>query len=247
MTQHDDRSFASSFEKAFDAVKADYPFLTAGFIFFGLKSISDQENEAIFRRICNLNWKFTIGIDMVQEEDKFGSIEKIDKIIDDVLADYPEQSIRKCYHAGETRDHTNRNIEIAIKGGSARIGHGLNITQHIEILPICTGVCFELCPVSNIVSGSSARNDLRLSTAPILLGLGVPVSISPDDPGKFGYEDSTVDYFCSGVSFNWSLKHFKLVGTHSINHSICSEGVKIRAYKVFEEGWQQWVDQFLSE
>ena len=92
-----------------------------------------------------------------------------------------------------------------------------------------------------MITASSARLDLRLSTAPILLGLGIPVSINPDDPGKFGYEDSTVDYFCSGVSFNWTLKHFKLIAIHSINHSICSQGVKSRTRKAFMDRWSKWV------
>ena len=94
-----------------------------------------------------------------------------------------------------------------------------------------------------MITASSARIDLRLSTAPILLGLGIPVSISPDDPGKFGYEDSTVDFFCSGVSFNWTLKHFKLTALHSINHSICSEGNKVRMHKTFKERWDKWLEQ----
>lgn len=187
VAQHDERSFASSFEKVYDKLKLEHPTLTVGFIFFGLKCLSDEENEAILRKVCNLNWKLTVGIDFVQAEDPYGSLEKYDKIADKVLGDYPDQWLKKCYHAGDTRDHLNHNIEIALKGGSARIGHGLNITQHIEILPLCTGVCFELCPVSNVITASSARLDLRLSTAPILLGLGIPVSINPDDPGKFGY------------------------------------------------------------
>ena len=99
---------------------------------------------------------------------------------------------------------------------------------------MCTGVCFELCPISNLITASSAKLDLRLSNAPILLGLGIPVSINSDDPGVFGYEDSTVDYFCASVSFNWTLKHLKLIAIHSINHSICTEGTKLRTIKSFE-------------
>ena len=67
-------------------------------------------------------------------------------------------------------------------------------------------------------------SDIRMSTAPLLLGMGYSVSISSDDPGKFGYEDTTVDYFLSAISFNWTLKHLKLVAYHSINHAIVSEG-----------------------
>jgi hypothetical protein len=55
------------------------------------------------------------------------------------------------------------------------------------------------------------------------MGLGHPFTINPDDPGKFGYEDTTVDYFSSIISFNWSLRELKLLAIHSINHAICSE------------------------
>jgi hypothetical protein len=56
--------------------------------------------------------------------------------------------------------------------------------QRIDFLPYCQHICFEKNPVSNLVLGY--KNDTRLSSAPILLGLGYAVSISPDDPGKFG-------------------------------------------------------------
>lgn len=118
--------------------------------------------------------------------------------------------------------------------------------QHIHILPLCYNVCFELCPISNVITASSARLDLRLSTAPTLLGLGVPVTINPDDPGKFGYEDSTVDYFCAAVSYNWTLKHLKLIGIHSINHAICSEGQRMKVHRFFKASWDYWISHFLA-
>ena len=96
----------------------------------------------MLRKICNLRWKLTVGIDFVQQEDIYDSLERYDKVADKVLADYPDLWIQKCYHAGDTRDHRNHNIEIALKGGSVRIGHGLNIVQHIEIEPLCAGICF---------------------------------------------------------------------------------------------------------
>lgn len=55
----------------------------------------------------------------------------------------------------------------------------------------------------------------------MLLGLGYPVSISPDDPGKFGLLDTTEDYFVAVMAYNWSLRHLKLVSYHSINHALC--------------------------
>ena len=31
------------------------------------------------------------------------------------------------------------------------------------------------------------RDDIRIGQGPILMSLGIPISLSPDDPGKFGY------------------------------------------------------------
>lgn len=31
------------------------------------------------------------------------------------------------------------------------------------------------------------RDDLRIGSASVLMGLGQSISINPDDPGKFGY------------------------------------------------------------
>lgn len=107
-----------------------------------------------------------------------------------MLADYPHLShLKKMYHAGETTCHRIGNVDVAIKAGAVRIGHGLNILQRMDFLPHCRHTCFEKNPISNIILGYN--KDLREASAPILLGLGYPVSISPDDPGKFGLEATT--------------------------------------------------------
>ena len=85
----------------------------------------------MLRRIMNLKWNLVVGIDFVQDENCYGPLQGYDKVADKVLAQYPDQWIQKCYHAGDTRDHLSNNVETALKAGSVRIGHGLNITQHI--------------------------------------------------------------------------------------------------------------------
>jgi hypothetical protein len=91
------------------------------------------------------------------------------------------------------------------------------------------------------------KSDPREASAPILLGLGYAVSINPDDPGKFGVEDSTADYFISSVSYNWTLKHLKLIAIHSINHALSKQSVRIQVLKTFNHEWNLWVRSFLSK
>ena len=172
-----------------------------------------------------LNWKLLVGIDFVQEEDPYGSLEPYDKVADKVLAKFPGTKVKKVYHAGETNDFTNDNVEIAVKGGSVRIGHGINVmTKQYFTEFMKQKICIEVSPVSNLFMGYS--HDIRKNHAPTLLGLGVPISINSDDPGKFNCEDSTFDFWLSIVSFDWTLKHLKLITIHSINHAVCEEEVK---------------------
>ena len=72
---------------------------------------------------------------------------------------------------------------------------------------------------------------MRLSTAPILLGLGMPVVISSDLVGVLGLGSPLYDLFCAAIAFNWSLKHFKAMTLHSVNYSGVTEGVKLMLRK----------------
>ena len=74
--------------------------------------------------------------------------------------------------------------------------------------------------MSNIIFKYSF--DTRFDATAFIFSVGVPISISPDDPGKFGYEDTTCDIFLAAVSYNWRLRHFKVIGLHSITYSLCN-------------------------
>lgn len=111
-------------------------------------------------------------------------MEKYDAIAEKVMVNYPTVRFWKCYHAGETNNHLSTNIEEAVIAGSARIGHGVNILQRVEFLPFCKHICFEKCPISNLLFGYNI--DPRESSAPILLGLGYAISINMGDAGKLG-------------------------------------------------------------
>lgn len=82
-------------------------------------------------------WPKTVGIDFVQEEDPCGSQQPYDEVANIVLAKFPDLDIKKVYHAGETKDHLNRNVEISVNAGSVRIGHGINILQYPELIKTC--------------------------------------------------------------------------------------------------------------
>lgn len=142
-------------------------------------------------------------------------------MVDEVAAKYPDVRLWKCYHAGETKNPNSTNIEEAVNAGSVRIGHGLNILQRVEFLPFCKHVCFEKCPLSNLMLGYTG--DPRESSGPILLGLGYAVTVNMGDSGKLGAEDSTGDFFVAAISYDWTFKNFKLIVQHSLNHCLVKE------------------------
>ena len=111
-------------------------------------------------------------------------------------------------------------------------------------MPHCKNICFEKNPLSNLVLGYNG--DAREASAPIILGLGYAVTINHDDPGKFGVEDSTVDYFLASISYNWTLRHLKLTAYHSINHAICSEHTRNEILHEFNRNWNRWVQDFVG-
>lgn len=92
--------FMKAFDEVYEEIRKTHPRFTAGFVFFGLKVLSAELNEGIFEKICQLNWDKTIGLDFVQQEDLFGSLEEYDPIIDKVLARHPHLDYKKVYHAG---------------------------------------------------------------------------------------------------------------------------------------------------
>ena len=100
VSAHPEKKFMEVFDQAYEEVKNDYPFLTVGFIFFGLKMFEPELNEKILTTALEQEWSKTIGIDFVQQEDPWGCIKKYDEVANKVLAKFPNQNIKKVYHVG---------------------------------------------------------------------------------------------------------------------------------------------------
>lgn len=72
------------------------------------------------------------------------------------------------------------------------------------------------------------------------------MSVSVGDAGKLGAEDCTADLLVSLVSYDWTLKHVKLVALHSINHSLQDYRERAALLKDFECKWNEWIRKLLS-
>ena len=83
---------------------------------------------------------------------------------------------------------------------SKRIGHGLNLIKHSYLLNEFKDrkICVEMNPYSNYVLGYVS--DLRLHPGITYHNFGIPISISSDDPGLFGYKGVTMDWYLAAVN-----------------------------------------------
>lgn len=199
---------ADAFEKAhcaFDAyidAKKKYPMLTVRVIPVGLKSPAfDMDvTKNIYENTVKMHHQikdgdddFIVGVDLVNEEDSSRSISEFAELIKTTLAEAPNLNLD--LHAGESTSADNNEIEVAIKLGANRIGHGLNLFAHPELIDIIKDkdICLEVCPVSNQSLGFC--NDLRKHPAKEYLRNEVPMVLCSDDPTYQERNSLTDDFF----------------------------------------------------
>lgn len=131
--------------------------------------------------------------------------------------------------------------------GTKRIGHGFHLAYHPELQKIVKEqqICIECCPVSNFVLGYVL--DLRCHPARGFLHQGIPVSISPDDPGFMGYEGVTLDYLYCFLAWDLDIADLKKLCLNSIQWACISEDEKTALRKFFEHKWGRFLDHVMGK
>merc|ERR1712022_46399 len=98
-------------------------------------------------------------------------------------------------------------------------------------------ICIECCPVSTFVLGYVL--DLRCHPTRAFLHAGLPVTISPDDPGFMGYEGVTLDYLYVFLAWNLDIADLNQLVVNSIKYSSCTEKEKETLMKFFRYKWSR--------
>ena len=75
---------------------------------------------------------------------------------------------------------------------------------------------------------------------------GVPIVIAGDDPGSFGYNDLTVDYYLAYLSWGFSLFDLREIANNSIRYSSSVDSVKSNGLGKFTTMWLNFVDTTYS-
>ena len=238
-------------QEAVQATQKKYPDFTAKLIYtnhrFQSRKVIDRDVEKAFRmRRRYPEW--VVGYDLVAEEDRGRSTRyyldtwlKLDSLEQVYGVDLP-----LFLHDGESDRIAVDNLYDAVTLGSRRIGHGFNLFlfPSLQAAVKAHNTNVEVNPLSNQILGYV--EDLRVHPARYLLQQGIQCSISPDDPGVFGYEGVTYDYWAIFLAWELDLKAMKKLIMNSITYSSLSDTEKQTAMQHWQKRWDTFIDYCLT-
>jgi adenosine deaminase CECR1 len=182
------------------------------------------------------------GFDLVEEEDRTNTNLFY---IEQLLAARREAERRGVtlpfyLHSGESNWAENENLYDAILLGVSRIGHGIALIKHPLLMEIvkARGIAIEVCPISNQILGYVS--DLRNHPAVHYINAGMPVILSPDDPGIMRHSLSH-DFYAAFMAWGLDLRSLKQLAMNSLIYSAMNPGEKQRALAVWAWRWDAFI------
>jgi adenosine deaminase CECR1 len=150
------------------------------------------------------------------------------------------------FHDGESDTRNNTNLIDAVLLGSHRIGHGVNafwmprVREELKFRKIP----LEICPLSNQILRYVDNIEIHPGGSYIMEGL--PVVISSDDPGIFGYTGMTYDFWVAAMAWRLDLRALKVLAMNSLEYSTLTKDEKSYAMELFNENWNAFVKTSLD-
>ncbi|CAF4185372.1 unnamed protein product [Rotaria socialis] len=161
---------------------------------------------------------------------------------------------------------TFENIYDALVLRTRRIGHGLSLAKRPDMYEYIRDkhIAIEICPASNqllgdlnlllliylfkylfmffffLIKGYVA--DLRNHPGIVYHRSGIPIVLSGDDPGSFGYNELTIDYYLATMAWGLNLADLKQFAWNSIQYSSLSDNRKLEGFQKWENQWSSFID-----
>ncbi len=242
----EDEQFIEQYRAARDRVRARYPDFDLKLIIAGSRYEPVQSVRMDIWRAFPLRNRcpdFVLGYDLVGEEDEGSPISLYFSLLLEVslFPAYYGINMPLYLHEGETLWHDESNIRAAYLLGARRVGHGLNLFcfPHLERDFIRRCVPLEVCPVSN--QALRYVGDLRLHPANQYLRDGVTCVVSSDDPGVFGNDGLSYDFWEALLAWDLDLADLKRLALNSIECSAMREAEKRGARTRWDKKWDRFI------
>ena len=182
------------------------------------------------------------GFDLVNEEDRTNTnLFYVEELLAARRAAERRGTTLPLYlHSGETNWAENENLYDAILLGAPRIGHGVALIKHPLLMSLVKnrGIAIEVCPTSNQILGYVA--DLRNHPAVHYINAGLPVVLSPDDPGIM-QNSLSHDFYVAFMAWGLDLRGLKQLAMNSMLYSAMNPDERRRALAEWERRWSVFV------
>lgn len=197
-----------------------YP-IGVGLICIFQRTLPLKDSEKVLDFV--LNTKNTwIGVDLADDEDAHEARKFLS-----LFSKAKKHGIKITIHAVESNSaQAPLNVIDAIQFLHAdRIGHGLQIIQHIKALELVRDrkIPLELCPTSNWLT--NAIPDLKSHPIKKLASQGILTTINSDDPGIFGI-NLTNEYLLLQNEYAFGEEDFRAANENAARASFLPESIK---------------------
>mmetsp|Transcript_4053 Transcript_4053/g.14317 ORF Transcript_4053/g.14317 Transcript_4053/m.14317 type:complete len:313 (+) Transcript_4053:165-1103(+) len=182
-----------------------------------------------------------VGFDLQGAEDEGHSL----LYFADILLPF-QPHVPFYFHAGESLQPNNTNLYDAVMLDAKRIGHAYAMRNFPVLFDMVVerGIGIELNPISNQILG--LVSDMRNHAGQELVRRGLPVTISSDDPGIYGYDGTTYDWYMAFMAWQLGIAQLKQIAYNSLLHSSFTEAEFQAAESAWLEAWDGWVQDLLS-
>ena len=224
----------SEFEKRFQIIYTSLKFLD--------KNMVEKELEKAYL-LKKKYPDFITGFDLVANEATGNSVAYFNPIWKNM------KNLEKKYgvklplylHAGESCSLYNHNISEIPMEDNKRIGHALNLIYFPKLMEKVkqNQNLIEVSPISNQILGYVS--DLRNHPARVLLANNVNISINSDDPGVFGYDGLSYDFWMAYLNWDLTVKDLKKLIFNSIEFSSLNSSEKQKAKLHLQKEWTVFV------
>lgn len=240
-------SLVAGYERVRQYAAQKYPGFTQLLIYSNVRFMDVEAQRKDLLHAFEMRKKYPeaiVGYDLVAEEDKGNATSYyLDNWLDmDSLRQVYGVDLPLYLHDGESNWPEVDNLYDATLLRSRRFGHGYNLFRFPALIQLAKqmGIAMEINPLSNQILGYIG--DLRNHPAVYYMKQGVPITISPDDPGVFGYRGVTPDYWAIYMAWGLDLQALKQLVFNSIQYSALPQPAKQQQLALLQQRWEKWVN-----
>lgn len=192
--------------------------IESGILVCAMRHMSLEDNLAVLKAAREHLGSGVVGFDIAGDEASFPM-----EMFEDLFHEAKRLEIPFTIHAGECG--RAQNVRGAIELGTARVGHGIAMDGHADLVKLCADkhVGVELCPTSNLQTHAlESLNDYPIRR---YLEAGIPVSVNTDNRTVSGISLSH-EYEVLDDIFHFTDEDLRRIYTDSVDVAFATDDVK---------------------